>query len=86
MMMPPMGGMGMGANGGAGTRRLSEPNKEVFVPPVPNSEPVRGEVERRRTFQTTTETAKAAQPAEKAVTVTSARRGKRVIITDEESQ
>lgn len=86
MMVPPMGGMGMGANGGAGTRRLSEPNKEVYVPPVPNSEPVRGEVQRRRTFQTTTEAAKAAQPAEKAVTVTSARRGKKVIITDEESQ
>ncbi|OBB16992.1 hypothetical protein A5761_11065 [Mycolicibacterium setense] len=83
MMMPPMGGMGMGAGGaGGGTRRLSEPNKEVYVPPVPNSEPVRGEVVRRRTYQTTP--AEPTKPAEKATTVTSARRGKKRVITREE--
>lgn len=88
MMMPPMGGMGMGAGGaGAGTRRLSEPNKEVYVPPVPNSEPVRGEVARRRTYQTTPAADKPTKPAEKATTVTSARRGKKRVITrDEEPQ
>lgn len=85
MMMPPMAGMGMGG-GGAGTRRLSEPDKEVYIPPVPNSEPVRGEVVRRRSYPTPTDAEKPPQPAEKTTTVTSARRGKRVITRDEEPQ
>ncbi|MCX8565114.1 PE domain-containing protein [Mycolicibacterium mucogenicum] len=86
MMMPPMGGMGMGAGGGSGTRRLSEPTKEVHIEPVPNSEPVRGEVVRRLPQQPLPGSAAppAAPAPQKTATVTSARRGRRVITTDED--
>lgn len=47
MMMPPMGGMGGGGQGGSGTKPVKEPDKKVYVPEVPNSESVRGEVDRR---------------------------------------
>ncbi len=87
MMMPPMGGMGMGGNGASGTRRLSEPTKEVHVEPVPNSEPVRGEVVRRLPQQQPApiNAAASAPPPQKTATVTSARRGRRVITTDEDA-
>lgn len=85
MMMPPMGGMGMGGGGASGTRRLSEPTKEVHIEPVPNSEPVRGEVVRRLPQQPLPgSAAPAAAPPQKTATVTSARRGRRVITTDED--
>ncbi len=86
MMMPPMGGMGMGGGGASGTRRLSEPNKEVHIEPVPNSEPVRGEVVRRLPPQPLPNSAAPAAPTpQKTATVTSARRGRRVITTDEDA-
>ncbi len=43
-----MGGMGAGAGAGQ-ARKMSEPDKKVTLPSVPNEEAVRGEVERRQT-------------------------------------
>ena len=48
MMPPMMGGMGAGGAAGGG-RATTPPDKTVVVPPVPNGEPVKGEVERRQT-------------------------------------
>lgn len=74
----PMGG-GMGGGGGAGVKPVKEADKKVYIPDVPNSEPVRGEASTRRSFAATAEdvvgAAVAAPPPEQAFTVTSARRG-----------
>jgi len=46
MMMPPMAGMG-GQQGGA--RTVKDPDKNIHVPGEPNTEMVKGEVQRRET-------------------------------------
>lgn len=78
----PMGGMG-GAGGGAGVKPVKEADKKVYIPDVPNSEPVRGEASTRRSFAATAEdvvgAAVAAPPPEQEFTVTSARRGTRKV-------
>jgi hypothetical protein len=45
MMPPPM----MGGMGGGASRTLTPPDKTVVMPPIPNGEPVKGEIERRQT-------------------------------------
>lgn len=72
MFMPPMGGMGTGAGGGA-TREVKEPDKTIVPPTRPNSEAVKGE---RRDPIRHTATADSAgpqtgEPAKRAVTVRS---------------
>lgn len=81
MMMPPMGGMGAGAGGG-GSRPVKAADKEVLVPPVPNGEPVRGEVVRRRARASVAE-APGRSGSQDDVVVTSARSGKRVVLDKE---
>lgn len=75
----PMGGMGGAGGGGAGVKPVKEADKKVYIPDVPNSEPVRGEASTRRSFAATAEdvvgAAVAAPPPEQEFTVTSARRG-----------
>jgi hypothetical protein len=51
-MMPMMGGMG--AAGAAAGRQVDAPDKKVVVPPLANGEPVKGEVERRKTVSAET--------------------------------
>lgn len=84
MMTPPMMG-GMGAAGGTG-RAMNPPDKTVVIPPVPNAEPVKGEVERRHTV--TTDTAGGKQKADEPTNAGKPRR--RVVVpasdTPEEKQ
>jgi hypothetical protein len=74
MFMPPMGGMGAGAGGGA-TREVKDPDKTILPPSRPNSEAVKGE-RRDPTRHTATvdaagPQAEAGGPAKRAVTVRS---------------
>ena len=82
MMMPPMGGMG-GCAGGGGSRPVKAADKEVLVPPVPNGEPVRGEVLRRRARASVADTP-GHSGSQDDVVVTSARSGKRVVLDKDE--
>lgn len=83
--MPMGGGMG-GAGGGAGVKAVKEADKKVYIPDVPNSEPVRGEASTRRSFAATAEdvvgAAVTAAPPEQEFTVTSARSGSTRKVTD----
>ena len=81
MMMSPMGGMGGmgGGAGGGGSRPVKAADKEVLVPPVPNGEPVRGEVLRRRARASVAD-APGHSGSQDDVVVTSARSGKRVVL------
>ena len=85
MMMPPMGGMGGmgGGAGGGGSRPVKAADKEVLVPPVPNGEPVRGEVLRRRARASVAD-APGHSGSQDDVVVTSARSGKRVVLDKDE--
>lgn len=72
MFMPPMGGMGAGAGGGA-TREVKEPDKTIVPPTRPNSEAVKGERRDPARHTATVESAgpRAGEPAKRAVTTTS---------------
>ncbi|VBA62425.1 PE domain-containing protein [Mycobacterium attenuatum] len=82
MMMPPMGAMGAGA-GGSAARPAKPADKEVLDPPVPNGEPIRGEVLRRTAKASIAETPRHSGGQDDVV-VTSARTGKRVVIDDKD--
>lgn len=83
MMMPPMAGMGAGAGAGSGARQPRPADKEVHLAPIPNGEPVRGEVV-RRSARASIADAPRPVPSDDDVVVTSARTGKRVIIDEDE--
>ena len=74
MFMPPMGGMGAGAGGGA-TRDIKDPDKTIVPPSRPNSEAVKGErrdpVRHTATVDAAGPQAEAGGPAKRAVTVRS---------------
>ncbi|SIK92027.1 PE family protein [Mycobacteroides abscessus] len=94
MMMPPMGGMGAGGHGGGGTKPVRDPDKKVHVPEVPNSESVRGEVDRRAVGRAEapenpgkpgSETVAAAPTASAGPSITSRRRSN-TVLNDKDGQ
>lgn len=72
MFMPPMGGMGTGAGGGA-TREVKDPYKTIVAPTRPNSEAVKGERRDPVRHTATVDSAgpQTGDPAKRAVTVRS---------------
>lgn len=80
MPMAPMGGMGMGGAGGAGARPVKDPDKKVYLPEEPNTEAVRGDVQRRH--QAVAEDVLGENKSKPTVTVSS-RSTKRVVQADE---
>lgn len=72
MFMPPMGGMGAGAGGGA-TREVKDPDKTIVPPTRPNSEAVKGERRDPIRHTATVDSAgpQTGEPAKRAVTVRS---------------
>jgi hypothetical protein len=72
MFMPPMGGMGAGAGGGA-TREVKDPSKTIVPPTRPNSEAVKGERRDPIRHTATVDSAgpQTGEPAKRAVTVRS---------------
>jgi hypothetical protein len=74
MMMPPMAGMG---GQGGGTRAVKDPDKNIHLRGEPNTELVKGEVQRRETALADDpigEKKRAAAAAPSTTTVTSRRR------------